>query len=335
MAKESLENLIKELKQNGINAIENLLSNKEVEQYFVDFKTTQWEDYTGKKTLAPDDRKNIEKAISGFGNSEGGLLIWGINTESEGDFASSLKPIISPETFLSLINKGVNRFTIPQHTSVEGFIIRGNGDKGFVVMIVPKFEGLPIQVLNDAKFYMRAGDSFIPILHSILTGMFGRRPNPDVILQFTVNPESLDKEGYINFSVGLLLRNRGKGIARDVFINGYVFSQGGDSNQVGWRLNDKNFSGYKIFNGFNFISKADLRLAPEQNCQPVIYEFKFKPPFNKDLYIEFTVGAEGQAPNKLQMKTKKEEITQAYNLFVKDNKSKFAEKILAATEKKG
>ena len=323
MSKNSLKNLIEELKEGGVDTIKNLLSNKEVEQFCVDFKTTQWEDYTDKKSLAPNDRKNIEKAISGFGNSEGGLLVWGVGTESEGDFADLLKPIISPETFLSLINKAISRFTIPRHTSVEGFVIKEKENKGFVVMVVPKFEGLPIQVVNSKLFYMRAGDSFAPLPHSILSGMFGRRPNPEIILQFIFSPESLDEEKCINCSIGLFLRNKGKGMAKDVFVNSLIHSSGGENCQIGWQMNDNKFSGYDMFRrGSNLMSNNSFRLAYGQGVQPIVYTFKFKPPFSEDLKLDFTVGAEGQAPNQLEIRTKKEDLAKAYDLFVA-NKTDF------------
>lgn len=335
MENPSLENLIKEIKTDGIEALKNLITRKEVEQYFIDFKTTEFKDYTNKKALANNDRKNLAKAISGFGNSEGGLLIWGINTRGKGDFANYLKLITSPENFLALINSEISRLTTPQHPSIEGFVVKNKNDKnkGYVVVVIPKYEGLPIQVINGYQFFMRAGDSFVHISHGILTGMFGRRPNPNVTIMFTISDnEPVLEDNFIVFSVGIQLVNIGKGIAKDIFINCSVFGLG-DPSKIGLQYRDHNFNGYDIFGtGFNFMSKQGFKMAPEQRIQPLIYSFKLKPQFKQDLTLQFTVGAEGQIPNKKEITINKEELTEMYNLFTKNNNFKFIEKLLGKDE---
>lgn len=315
MNQDSLESLINNLKQNKIKAIEDLFFKKEVEQYFVDFKITQFSDYTGKRTIGENDRKNLAKAISGFGNSEGGLLIWGINTHGSNDFANSKKIIKSPEQFSSLINSEISRLTVPTHPTVENFVIKEtkNSNEGFVVTSIPKYEGLPIQVIANVKgkgrFFMRAGDSFVDIPQPILSGMFGRRPNPKLTIRFRMGEDSVKMmdNGVVKFNFGILITNTGKGIARDIFINCYIFGINAD-----FELKDKRFSGSFPWVGFNLISEPNYRLGPGQTIEPIACHYELKPPFEKDVTTDITVGAEGQVPTHLEKIITKERIEETY-----------------------
>ncbi len=316
-ANKSLKNLIESIKKDKIKAIKNLFIRKEVEQYFVDFKRTKSADYTGKRSLDDSDRENLAKAISGFGNSEGGLLVWGIDTHGTNDFANLKKPIVCPEQFSSLINGEISRLTLPAHPTAENFVIKENKNtsKGYVVTSIPKYEGLPIQVIANVKgkgrFFMRTGDSFIDIPQPILAGMFGKRPNPELVIRFRTGEEDvkLTDDQTIRFSFGLVITNKGKGIAKDIFINCYSFGS-----KTNFELKDfNNFSGTFPWVGLNLISNINFRMAPGQTIEPVAYYYEFKPPFEKDLIIDITVGAEGQVPNQIEKKINKEVLKEVYS----------------------
>lgn len=71
---------------------------------FLDFKRSR--DNGSGNHLYPDDKKNLAKAISGFGNSEGGVLIWGLGSSrrvQNGDVAEIKFPIQNVKRFLSWI----------------------------------------------------------------------------------------------------------------------------------------------------------------------------------------------------------------------------------------
>ena len=59
-------------------------------ELFIDFKqaASEGKNFT---TLHKDDRKNLSKAISGFGNSEGGVVIWGIECSRDIDVGDVAK----------------------------------------------------------------------------------------------------------------------------------------------------------------------------------------------------------------------------------------------------
>lgn len=88
------ENLYNEIKKLGISYIDNVVINKISENYYLEFKTCEQGNYLEKRSLSESDRKNFSRAISAFGNSEGGVIIWGIETgKAEADYASIKKPI--------------------------------------------------------------------------------------------------------------------------------------------------------------------------------------------------------------------------------------------------
>jgi hypothetical protein len=76
------EDLFKRLCDLGETAIDELFYDRQSEELFLDFKRSA---NGGKgQRLHQDDRKNLAKAISGFGNSEGGVIVWGVDCRDNG-----------------------------------------------------------------------------------------------------------------------------------------------------------------------------------------------------------------------------------------------------------
>lgn len=73
--KNHAEDIFEQIKQNGESEIDKFILDREVENLFLDFKRSATNGAGSK--LHRDDRKNLAKAISGFGNSEGGIIVWG------------------------------------------------------------------------------------------------------------------------------------------------------------------------------------------------------------------------------------------------------------------
>lgn len=324
MQKTAVEDLVSEIRSGGVQALRDIVDRRESEKYFVDFKRTEEEDYSDKKSLPHSDRKNLEKAISGFGNSEGGVLIWGIENKSGEDFPVALKPFKGKERFRGLLSDCIGKATIPPHSSAENFVVEdaSDGEKGYVVSVIPKTEGLPIQVINSGRFYMRSGDSFVNLPYGVLSGMFGRRPNPNVTVMFTfVNGEGLAlKNGYVSFQIGIQLGNMGKGIARDVFLNAEYFMPGKES-QIWTQFPDKKFEGYNVFGvQSNIMSTSDFRMGPGQRVQPLVFKIELKPPFTRDFVFKLVSGADGQIPNSGKLRKTPKELEELYET-IRDGKA--------------
>ena len=84
------EDIFQKLIYFGEDAIDEFIINRQSEELFIDFKQAA-SDGKNFNTLHKDDRRNLSKAISGFGNSEGGVVIWGIECSRDIDIGDVAK----------------------------------------------------------------------------------------------------------------------------------------------------------------------------------------------------------------------------------------------------
>jgi hypothetical protein len=91
-----------------------------------------------------DDKANLAKAISGFANTDGGLIIWGVKAKAEKkddpDVVVDLCPISNLKTFQTQLNHLSGQMTIPPVAGVENRLVpeAPRADRGYVITIVPK-----------------------------------------------------------------------------------------------------------------------------------------------------------------------------------------------------
>ena len=327
--KDNVTPIIDDIKKQGFKAFEDILARKESESFFVDFKLTQKDDYNGQKTLFNSDKKNFAKALSGFGNSEGGIIIWGIEASgSYDDFAKAIKPIKSVENFKSLLESFISLLTLPVHKTVENFIVKksNSANEGLIVTVIPKGSDRPYQNISDYKYYMRAGDSFMPVPHGVLQGMFGRSPQSDVFWMFNLGNMGIPKiteNKAVKWNVGLMAVNGGLGIAEDIYGFIRTFSSG-DNCQNNIQFSDIENYNYQNAYGveFSFISKQGFRLGYEQRSQIMVINLELLPPFTKNFCIELSIGARNQQVYKKIIKKTQEELNKIYKQCISNPSEK-------------
>ena len=171
------EDIFQKLIYFGEEAIDDYIVNSQTEELFLDFKRA---DSTGKNGLAlhKDDRRNLAKAISGFGNSEGGVLIWGVEcsrSSEVGDVAQAKVKVQNVHRFLSWLENAISGCTIPSHNRVRNHIVSvdENGD-GFVATYIPKSEIAPLMTTVGNTFYIRSGSNNVPAPYSVLAGEYNK-----------------------------------------------------------------------------------------------------------------------------------------------------------------
>ena len=131
--------------------------------------------------LAIDDQKNLAKAVSGFSNSGGGVLIWGLENRT-----LSPKPICDIQGFVSSLLQLAPQLTDPTVPGIEGDWLgadNNNPNEGFGLIYIPESPLPPHRVLLNHKeiknyYYIRSGEDFVVASHIQLEDMFGRRPKP-------------------------------------------------------------------------------------------------------------------------------------------------------------
>lgn len=174
------EDIFQKLIYFGEDAIDEFILNQQTEELFLDFKqaVSVGKNFT---TLHRDDRKNLSKAISGFGNSEGGVIIWGVECSRDieiGDVAKAKVKVKNVHRFLSWLENAISGCTIPSHNKVRNHIIScdANGD-GFIATYIPKCDIAPLMTTGNSTIYIRSGSNNVPAPYAVIAGMFGRDPS--------------------------------------------------------------------------------------------------------------------------------------------------------------
>lgn len=339
MQKSPSLDLFNKIKEQGIAYIDDAINSKQVENYYLDFKSTEKADYTGERKLFASDKKNYAKAISAFGNSDGGVLVWGIKTgTADADYASSKAPIKNVSNFLSLLEGFTSILTTPPHPNVTNEVIieDATNDTGYVITHIGKSSRRPFQVINenDFRYYIRAGSNSQPAPDTFLRSMFGQEPQPDVFLTWGVAPSSIDPDGTIKLQVGVILHNGGENVAKD--INGYVQVGGRDmmlqvNTPQEFTYYTNKISGLKI----GFTAKPDFRLGIEQEVQPLIMHIHIKKPITEyGIQIIALVNASNQTSHRLYKEIKRDELEAIYDSYIKDNSFDIVNAILGKEDTK-
>lgn len=301
--------ILENLKANGESEIDRLISLGEQESFYVDFKEVATGDADNK--LSDSDRKNYAKAISGFSNTSGGLLIWGIK-ESGDKFAKN--KINNPDNFVKILNNEVSLLTLPSRQEVNSFVVKDDSDNGFVVTEVPKYYFSPVQVITKIKeiqykYYIRSGSSFVPANHDILSGLYNRQRSSEIVFQWSAeeNNSYLENGNNIECGIGIILRNKGTGVLRNVWIN---FTSSGLKIELEKTPQLVVFEGWNVWGqALNLITKDDYKFAPQFFLTPFLIKFKIdKNKLSEEGFIYISFGAEQSSPHELEFKFKKKEF---------------------------
>ena len=308
--------------EEGENAIEGFLSDREVESLFLDFKRSS--DDGGGRKLSKTDRRNLAKAISGFGNSEGGVIVWGIDCSPDqdgADVAHSKAYIKNPKKFVSFLQGAVSGCTVPAHGGVESHAIEVSDNKGFALTLIPKSNSSPHQTVPDMRYLIRAGSDFIPTPHDVLAGMFGRRPQPHVFHRFVLcTPEII--EGSLNITFGINVYNEGPGIASDIFCTCLMHYLPSEQSKMSTERPDEcNWGGsLEFWRQTSLISAPDFRLPPGASAQPLLVHLSLVPPFTDTLKISGSVGCGGARKYDFDIECDSLMLKEQYSLFLQKTK---------------
>ena len=314
------EDIFQKLIYFGEEAIDDFIINSQTEELFLDFKQAV---STGKNftTLHKDDRKNLAKAISGFGNSEGGVIVWGVECSRDveiGDVARAKVKVKNVYRFLSWLENAISGCTIPSHNKVRNHIISvdENGD-GFIATYIPKSDIAPLMTTTGNTIYIRSGSNNVPAPYSVIAGMFGRRPQPNVELIFAdkslevlenadedmLYPNSIDNppERYVKISFALQCNNESNVIAREMYLSCTTGSTGGEYNKVRF-LNYNQMDSIPAIEGqLNLITRPELRLPPRGVLKFTNVNLILSPFIDDDFLLDGVAGADGTAPKNFRL----------------------------------
>ncbi len=302
------------------------------EELFIDYKKSA-DDGNGSK-LHHTDRAHLAKAISGFGNSEGGIIVWGVTCQHDafvGDVPTGKVPISNPKRFVSWLEGAVSGCTLPPHSGVRHHAVeQASGGKGFAITYLPKSTLAPHQCIIEPyryRYYLRAGSNFEQVPHGVLAGMFGRQPAPSVYhmwgLGGNMTPTNNGSVTVVSTRplatpyawLRIMLVNNGMVIARDLYANFRITGPGGNGEWwlpkagPGWQVTES-------VGGWHAVAEDSFKLAPSACIPALTVMLYLKPPFTLDLWYEITLGCSGAPVQMFQRKTPQVEIEQAYRDFM-------------------
>lgn len=273
------------------------------EELFLDYKRSA--DCGAGSALHNVDRRNLAKAVSGFGNSEGGVIVWGVDCRNDpnlGDIPTTPVRIDNPIRFKTWLEQATSGLTLPPH---DGVLHHAIGE-GFVISFIPAGSHPPYQTVGDLSYFIRAGSNFARAPHAVLAGLFGRKPQP-LIQQSYLVPEkpSVEMPGCVKTQIGVVLKNFGLGIAENVFLNLRVASHPGRNCVISFDpANEPEvwWGRYALSQEAHMITRSGYPVPPEAFVMPLTVMVTLQNPLERDFAIEGLCGAAGSPPCRFEVR---------------------------------
>jgi hypothetical protein len=166
--------------------------------------------------LSEPERRAFSKAVSGFANADGGVLVFGIETTRgvDGvDRAVSLKPIDGHAKFRAKLMDSILNATHPVADDIRIECIDSTTDEsGYVRCLIPPSSKPPHRaILADHQYWKRVSTGHRRMEHYELEDVFGRRLRPRLKLFIEQLPRDCSDQ---LVDVRLFLLNEGRGVAR-------------------------------------------------------------------------------------------------------------------------
>lgn len=205
---------------------------QQAEHVYLDFKRGNFDPATGK--LVATDKDALARALSGFANTDGGVLVFGVDARSAGkgepDVVQSIEPIPGLRRFAELVRETSKTIVEPviAGLDLESVANPAAADEGVLAVLVPRSMGGPHRAnggeeTTKDRYFMRTADSTKVMPHRLLAALFAAPPEPRFVLTASYN----DVNAPIRFS----LRNNGPGSASQVRVQ--VIARDGVGQRVG------------------------------------------------------------------------------------------------------
>lgn len=203
--------------------LNNLVSDHTPEEEWLEFKGAI-EPPTGNQIADATIAKYWSKAISGFANTGGGVLIWGIDARQDPttkiDGAGALSLVPDPAVLKLRLNQLLQHATDPpvMGIALNEYSHPGQAPAGFVVCFVPESSFKPHRAerVEGKPYYIRINDRFEVAPHPLLRHMF--YPQHHARFQLEVGVRWVEDNHRIVVTVDARLANVGQKSAHDVVV---------------------------------------------------------------------------------------------------------------------
>ncbi|MBU1863050.1 MAG: ATP-binding protein [Candidatus Omnitrophica bacterium] len=217
------KDIFDQIRKGGIDYIKNSMLNKQFEHTWIDCKQKH---NKGTGILHDDDIKNFAKALSGFANGMGGVLIFGLIAKKEGngddaiDIVTKIQSIKGLKLFESQLREKESRLIARGIPGVEYKTLETGDDEGVLLLYIPEGSNPPYMVLKNRLFYYRAGDSFRQMDLLQIESHVLKKIKPDLHLRVNMRSRGgggaqADRD---RLNLDFKIVNEGWGVAKNVFL---------------------------------------------------------------------------------------------------------------------
>jgi len=172
----------------ALNWIRNAERRRQSEDLYLDFKEKAGTGSFGDE----EDCANLAKAISGFANTEGGLIVWGVvakkdtNEDDDADVVKGLRPVSDLAGFKAWLDDECHKRSTPPVPGIFACAVAdpAGSNTGYVIVLIPKRRDILVQAepprrSKTAKgYYLRSGSGFHVYPPSMIAEFYSRRPLP-------------------------------------------------------------------------------------------------------------------------------------------------------------
>jgi len=172
---------------NQYSDLESLIENGQAENLYLECKAPS------SPKFGRDQKANLAKIISGFSNTNGGVVIWGISTSNnlhDGlDILVQIEPVGTCKNFAARLSSNIPMLTTPPVLNISNKVImkKANDTKGVILTHIPKYVGDPIQSNEDNMFYFRSGHEFTVAPYEMIHRLFLSTISPDLFPSIAVD----------------------------------------------------------------------------------------------------------------------------------------------------
>jgi hypothetical protein len=169
------------------------------------------------------DKMHLAEALSGFANSDGGVLVYGLEAHggdrTKPDVVTRVQPLSNLAKSHSEVLALVGQIVGPPVEGVQVTprpLTRDPG-RGLLLVHVPRCDSFLHRSLVDREFYRRHGHGFFRMEHFEIAEFYGRRRNPDLKFWWGVKVAGWSGNAPNRlFNVGIVvgMQNFGRGIAK-------------------------------------------------------------------------------------------------------------------------
>lgn len=168
-----------------------------------------------------NNEDNLSETLSAFANTDGGVLIWGVDARATrtdtADVAKAKRPFDDPAGFVGRLQSITSRVVSPVVAGVDHFVVPSADGRGFAVTYVPASPALPHRAERQRQYFIRAGSSSEVAPHALLAAMFGRRPAPHVRPLVVVVAGKRNTPSQLTVKLTIGIRNAGAVVAREMY----------------------------------------------------------------------------------------------------------------------